>query len=278
LVKPPFEVYLFRGDAAPDLLQALGRAREITFRAAGQGVGADVDLTPEDPYYQQLVVWDTEAHCIAGAYRIGIVPEILPEHGPKGLYLDHVFHINPAFYKRFPRSMELSRSFVLPSYQKDNRVLPLLWQGLAATAQKHDVHTLFGSVTISNEFHSASRALLVEYLKKNYSEDTEVCRLVQPRRAFVPTTHYHPLVAEAYADEPLAALDPLIRHVENGQRGIPPLMRYYCQLGARFIGYHVETEFQDALYCLLRVDLHEIPEAYQKRFSPKVPLSRPQIS
>jgi len=206
--------------------------------------------------YHHLVVWDTEAQRLAGAYRIGIVPEILKKHGAAGLYLDHVFHIDPNFYKRFPRSMELSRSFVLPDYQKDNRVLPLLWQGLAAISTRHKIDTLFGSVTISDEHHPASRALLVEYLKNNYADD--------------PTTRFHPLVAEAYAGEGINALNPLIQEIEKGERSIPPLMRYYCQLGAKYIGYHVEAEFGNALYCLLRVHLPSIPEGYKKRFSLKI--------
>lgn len=264
--KNPFDVFLFRGDQAPHALDALGRARSVTFRAAGQGTDKEVDLTPEDDYYHHLVVWDNEAQRLAGAYRIGLVPEILREHGQPGLYLDHVFHIDPAFFQRFPRSMELSRSFVLPDYQKDNRVLPLLWKGLAATATRHEIDTLFGSVTISNAHHPASRALLVEYLKNNYADSPETIRLVRAREPFVPETRYHPLVAEAYAGEGLNALNPLIQEIEQGKRAIPPLMRYYCQLGAKYIDYHVEADFGNALYCLLRVHLPSIPEAYKKRF------------
>ena len=264
--KAPFDVYLFRGDASPAQLDLLGRARAITFRAAGQGTGKEVDLSPEDDYYHHLIVWDTETGQLAGAYRIGIVPEILAEHSQTGLYLDHVFHIDPAFFARFPRSMELSRSFVLPEYQKDNRVLPLLWQGLAAASAQHQIDTLFGSVTISAAHHPATRALLVEYLKNNYADAPETIRLVRAREPFVPETRYHPLVAEAYAGEGLNALKPLIDDIESGERSIPPLMRYYCQLGAKYIDYHVEADFGNALYCLLRVHLPSIPAGYKKRF------------
>lgn len=46
-------------------------------------------------------------------------------------------------------------------------------------------------------------------------------------------------------------------------------MRYYCQLGAKYIGYHVEAEFANALYCLLPVHLPGVPKAYQRRFNPQ---------
>jgi len=266
--KDDLELLFIQGREAPELLELLGRAREVTFRAAGQGVGQNVDLSPEDDYYHQLIVWDHSRNGIAGAYRTGILRSILEEHGSSGIYLDHIFKIKPAFYERFEDSLELSRSFVLPDYQKDNRVLPLLWTGLAIICGQRKIQTLFGSVTISNEFHPASRALLVEFLRREYADTPEIRNWIEARRPFEPESRYHPLVAEAYAGENISKLDPLIRHLEDQQRGIPPLMRYYCQLGARFINYHVEASFQDALYCLLRVDLPSVPAAYKRRFSP----------
>ncbi len=267
--KDDLELLFIQGREAPGLLELLGRAREVTFRAAGQGVGRDVDLSPEDDYYHQLVVWDHSRNGIAGAYRTGILPSILAEHGPSGLYLDHIFKIDPAFYDRFEASLELSRSFVLPDYQKDNRVLPLLWTGLAIICEQRQLQTLFGSVTISNEFHPASRALLVDFLRREYADTAEIRGWIEARHPFQPQSRYHTLVAKAYAGQNIAKLDPVIRHLEQQQRGIPPLMRYYCQLGARFINYHVEPSFQDALYCLLRVDLPSVPDTYKRRFAPK---------
>jgi len=232
-------------------------------------VGQDVDLSPEDDYYHQLIVWDHSRNGIAGAYRTGILRSILDEHGSSGLYLDHIFNINPAFYERFQDSLELSRSFVLPDSQKDNRVLPLLWTGLAIICEQRQIQTLFGSVTISNEFHPASRALLVEFLRREYADTPGIRSWIKARQPFEPESRYHSLLAETYAGENISKLDPVIRHLENQKCGIPPLMRYYCQLGARFIDYHVEPSFQDALYCLLRVDLPSIPAVYKKRFTPK---------
>lgn len=267
--KDDLELLFIQGHEAPGLLKLLGHAREVTFRAAGQGVGKDVDLSPEDDYYHQLIVWDHSRNGIAGAYRTGMLSSILEAHGTTGLYLDSIFKIDPAFYGRFRDSLELSRSFVLPDYQRDNRVLPLLWTGLAIICRQRQIQTLFGSVTISNEFHPASRALLVEFLRREYADSAEICSWIEARRPFHPESRYHPLVAEAYAGENISKLDPIVQHLEDQKRGIPPLMRYYCQLGARFINYHVEPSFQDALYCLLRVDLPSVPDNYKRRFAAK---------
>ena len=262
----PFDLLLVRGEDAPELLHELGRLREVTFRAAGQGTGRDIDLSPEDNHYHHLLLWHREAGKIGGAYRIGIVRDILEEQGGDGLYLNHVFNIRPAFFERIGPPMELSRSFVIPAYQRDNRALAALWKGLGTAATRHGIRTLFGSVTISNRHHPASRALLVEHLRRNYADSPEMRRLIQPRHPFVPATGHHGRIASAYAGESIDKLAPLIEHLENGQRGIPPLIRYYCTLGARFLSYHVEPAFADALYCLLRVDLPSLPDGYRKRF------------
>ncbi len=261
-----FDLLLARGDCIPALLQDLGARRELTFRLAGQGTEQARDVSPEDAYYHHLILWDRIAGQIAGAYRVGIVREILAEHGAAGLYLDHIFDIHPDFYLQVGSSFELSRSFVMPDYQRDNRALAGLWKGLASAAIKYDAHTFFGSVTISNAHHPVSRSLLVAFLQRQYADDPDFTRRVRARTPFAHTTNYHELVADAYADATIDALEPIVRRIEHEERGIPPLMRYYCALGAKYSAYHVEPTFQDALYCLLRVDLETIPAAYKRRF------------
>jgi len=261
-----FDIFLARGDESPVLLQELGRLREITFRAAGQGTGQTLDLAPEDHYYHHLLMWDREEERLAGAYRIGIVQDILSSHGPSGLYLDHVFKIRPMFYQKLGPAFELSRSFVLPDYQRNNLALAALWKGLGHAAVKQGIDTLFGSVTISNNHHPASRALLVEHLRRNYADRPDLRQLVQARDPFAAASRYHSQIADAYQGDPIDALAGKIDCLEEGQRGIPPLMRYYCGVGAKFLAFHVEASFADALYCLLRVDLHALPAAYRRRF------------
>lgn len=261
-----FDLLLIQGRDSPVLLQELGRIREITFRAAAQGTGNALDLAPEDEYYHHLLLWDHEQESLAGAYRIGIVQEILKSHGPRGLYLDHIFKIRPDFYRKIGPAFELSRSFVLPDYQRDTLALASLWKGLGHSAVKQGIENLFGSVTISNHHHPASRALLVEHLRQNFQDASDLCAGIRARNPFRPETRHHRMIADAYRGTSIDSLAPMIHQIEGGKRGIPPLMRYYCSLGAKFLGFHVEPSFADALYCLLRVDLHAMPSAYQKRF------------
>lgn len=56
------EIYTFDAHSAPNLMQEVGRIRELTFRSAGGGTGKETDIDefdvdPQTPY-QQLIVWD----------------------------------------------------------------------------------------------------------------------------------------------------------------------------------------------------------------------------
>ncbi len=262
-----FEAVLFQGKEAPALLTELGRQREITFRLAGQGVGKGCDVSDEDLYYHHLVIWDRSADRMVGAYRIGFTDRILAEHGQAGLYLDHIFHIQPGFFEKTGPAMELSRSFVAPEYQRDGRALGMLWRGLGGIVMREKRYSqLFGSVTISNAFTPASRAPQYEFLRHNHADDADVRALITARNPFRPATKYHRLITDAYRGEDISALKPLIEEAESGTRSIPPLVRYYLMLGARFLAFHVEPSFNDALYCLLRVDLTRTSTRHLKRF------------
>ena len=63
------EVYIFTAHKAPNLMQEVGRLRELTFRDAGAGFGTAVDIdhfdTDEYPC-RQLIVWDPVADEIIG--------------------------------------------------------------------------------------------------------------------------------------------------------------------------------------------------------------------
>lgn len=55
-----FAVYAALGSELPHLLDELGRLREITFRAAGEGTGRSADLDQFDAYYWHLLLWNKE--------------------------------------------------------------------------------------------------------------------------------------------------------------------------------------------------------------------------
>lgn len=65
-----YAVFRARGSEIPALMREIGRARELAFRAAGEGTGKDVDLDVFDPSYTHLILWHKASDRIAGSYRL----------------------------------------------------------------------------------------------------------------------------------------------------------------------------------------------------------------
>ena len=66
------EIYIVDAHNAPNVMQEIGRLREIAFRTAGGGTGKAVDIDEFDVCdncYKQLIVWNPEEEKIIGGYR-----------------------------------------------------------------------------------------------------------------------------------------------------------------------------------------------------------------
>ena len=182
------------------------------------------------------------------------------------MYLDHVFEIEPEFYETLGNAMELSRSFLLPSYQKNPQMLDALWKGIGHASIEKNCHILYGSVTISASYTPLSQAILVDTLDRYHSEDVELRNAVRSKVPFKAETQHHALVTDAWASQGINKLNKVILELEHDHRAIPPLIRYYISLGAKFLSFQVEESFNNAIYCLLKVDLQKLPKRYKKRF------------
>lgn len=96
----------------PWTLQEIGRLRELSFRAAGEGTGRAVDIDLFDDYYLHLYLWNAATLEVAGAYRIGRVGEILGRYGLRGLYTHSLFRYRRRLLAELQPALELGRSFV----------------------------------------------------------------------------------------------------------------------------------------------------------------------
>ena len=179
-----FSVYASPSQNIPHLLQEIGRLRELTFREVGEGSGNAIDLEPFDAYYLHLFLWNERESEIVGAYRMGLTDMILPQFGPKGLYTSTLFKFKPEFVHRLDPAIELGRSFIRSKYQKQYNALSLLWKGIGAYVARHPRYkTLFGPVSISKEYDSISKNLIVKYLRKSLT-DNDLAQGVKPRKPF----------------------------------------------------------------------------------------------
>ena len=251
-----FRVYAQRGDRIPNLLHEIGRLRETTYRDVGEGTGRTLDIDGFDQWYDQLFVWNAAAREIVGAYRLGRCDEILSAHGVKGLYTSTLFSFRDALLARLGPALELGRSFVRKEYQRSYAPLMLLWRGIGSFVTREPRYrTLFGPVSISNEYQSISRQLMVEFLERRHSASA-LSSLARPRRPFRSAGLRG--CDRAGLDGVLRCSDDLkdlIAEMEPDHKGIPVLLRQYLKLGAKFFAFNVDADFNDAIDALMCVDL-----------------------
>ena len=116
------EVYVFDAHEAPNLMNEVGRLREIAFRSAGGGTGKSKDIDMFDLMsngYKQLIVWNPEDEEIIGGYRYIFGNNwTIDKSGQPILATSHMFHFSEKFMKEYaPYTVELGRSFVSLEYQ-----------------------------------------------------------------------------------------------------------------------------------------------------------------
>ena len=261
------EVWCARAGDIPRLMLEVGRLRESAFRNVGEGSGRALDLDRYDGWYWQLLLWDREKQQLAGGYRLGMTDEILPGHGLEGLYTHSLFDYDTTLIERISPAIELGRSYVREEYQRKPTALLLLWRAIGAFVVLHpDHHRLFGPVSISNEFTSMSRQLLIAFLQTHRAIPV-LSELVRPRNPMkmAPSTHWdEKRVAQAITDP--EDLDALVRTIESGKRSMPILLRQYLKLDAKLLAANVDQDFGDVLDGLMYADMLHLDRRVMRFF------------
>jgi putative hemolysin len=261
-----FHVYCAGADQIPWTLREIGRLRELTFRAVGEGTGRSEDIDLYDAFYRHLFVWDAGAGAIVGAYRLGLVDEILARHGKRGLYTHSLFKYRARMLHSVSPGIELGRSFVRAEYQRSFAPLLLLWAGIGRFVERAPRYAvLFGAVSISARYAPASRRLIVDYLSAHRA-DPRLAGEVRPRHPFRSArTAGTAMPVPASIEE----LSRRIAQIEPDGKGVPVLLRHYLELGGRLLGFTLDRDFADTLDGLIMVDLRKIEEAVLARYMGK---------
>ncbi len=247
-------VYYAAADQIPQILQEIGRLRELSFRAVGEGTGRSSDLDLYDSYYTHLFVWDRNAKQIVGGYRLGNTDKILDTFGLKGLYVHSLFKLSPQLTSDLRAALELGRSFVRPEYQRSYSALMLLWKGIGRYLMRHPQYRiLFGPVSITNDYHPVSQEILVQFLRHRNATDRRTSH-VTPRRPFrIKTELTSALVDLDNVD--LNIISDLLSTVESDEKGVPVLLRQYLKFGGQILGFNIDPNFNNSIDCLLWADL-----------------------
>ena len=256
-----YELFLVKAHKIPNILLEIGRLREITFRAAGEGTQTTCDLDQFDDYYYHLFLWDQKAEGIVGAYRIGLGSQIYEQKGVQGFYLSQLFYFEPELYNLLETSIELGRAFVVEAYQKRPLPLILLWKGIVLTALRFPEHKhLIGSVSISNQFSDFSKSLMIEFMKSHYW-DPFIAQYVRPKKAYkVHLKDVHKEIAFDTFKADLNKFDKLIAAVESGNLRLPVLIKKYIEQNAKVIAFSVDPRFNNAIDGLMYIKIADLPE------------------
>ncbi|MEZ7876775.1 MAG: lysophospholipid acyltransferase family protein, partial [Polaribacter sp.] len=260
-----YEVFFASAKDIPNLIHEIGRLREITFRAIGEGTNKEVDLDKFDNYYHHLLLWDTVAEKLVGAYRMGLGKEIYKKYGIKGFYVQSLFRIEPELHQMMDNTIEMGRAFIIAEYQQKPMPLFLLWKGIVhVTLRYPEYKYLMGGVSISNQFSDFSKSLMIEFMKSHYY-DPYIAQYIRPKKEYKVKLKDgdKDFVFDASKAD-MQKFDKIIDEIEPGILRIPVLIKKYVKQNARLVAFNVDPKFNNAIDGLMYIKVADIPESTVK--------------
>lgn len=251
-------IYIVSVHDSPNLMEEIGRLREVTFRDAGGGTGhkIDIDMFDTDPNpFLQLIVWNTADREITGGYRFIHGSNIMRDDSDIPFCpTAEIFTFSDTFKKDLlPVTIELGRSWVQPKYQPTNDFrkgiysLDNLWDGLGGLMMRYpDIEYFYGKITMYPTFNRVARDLILGFLNVYFPDDDKLVipfpeLRVEPELDKQKIEHY--FKGDDF-DKEYKALVRLVRH--HGEQ-VPPLINAYANLSStmKVFGTAVNPHFGD---------------------------------
>ena len=255
-----YEVYFTKFDEIPAMMREIGRQRELTFRAVGEGTNLPFDLDEYDKHYHHLILWDNVAQKIAGAYRMALGSEVMKNYGIKGFYTNSLFDFDQELQPFFKKVIEMGRAYISLEYQQKPLPLFLLWRGIVHVCLRNPEHKfLMGGVSISNRFSDFSKSLMIEFMRSHYF-DPAVAQYVHPKNDYkVYLSERDKSLFFEGLDDDLNKFDKLIDDFESEMR-LPVLIKKYIKQNAKVVAFNVDPNFNDAIDGLMYIRISDLPE------------------
>jgi putative hemolysin len=253
------------GEDFSPILHELGRLREISFRAVGEGSGRRLDLDCFDDHYYHIFLWDPKLLDIIGAYRF--TPTARTKN-TDSLYTHSLFSYTEAMLPILENGMELGRNFIQPVYW-GKRGLDYLWLGLGAyLANNPECRYLFGPVSVSSALPPLARELMISFYRRYFTPkhppavSRNPCPVSQPQiTAFFRGNDYQ------------KDLQRLKSALNNMNVSIPTLYKQYSELceegGVYFSDFGTDPDFNNCIDGFVVADLNKLkPSRYQRYMEP----------
>ncbi|NDV55511.1 GNAT family N-acetyltransferase [Parabacteroides sp. 52] len=271
------EIYIITAHDSPNVMQEIGRLREIAFREYGGGTGQPVDIdefdTMEDAY-RQLVVWSPEDEQILGGYRFLCGSDVrFDEAGKPLLATAHLFHFSDEFIKEYlPYTVELGRSFVTLEFQATREgskkglfILDNLWDGLGAlSVVDPTLKYYFGKVTMYNTYNTDARNMILYFLGRHFPDPD---KLITPVCPLQTNTDIDKMKQLFHFDNFKDNYKVLNQEVRKFDINVPPLVNAYMSLSPkmRVFGTAINHEFGEVEETGILIAIDEILEDKKKR-------------
>ncbi|GHT30847.1 hemolysin A [Bacteroidia bacterium] len=271
------EVYITTAQESPNIMQEIGRLREIAFRYYGGGTGEPVDVDEYDTMagaYRQLIVWDPEEEQVLGGYRFLCGSDVkFDSNGKLLLATSHLFNFSEKFINEYlPYTVELGRSFVTLEYQATREgsargmfVLDNLWDGLGALSViDPTLQYYFGKVTMYNTYNEDARDMVLYFLQKHFPDNDNLITPIYPLQTDPDLERLKTLF---HADNFKDNYRILNQEVRKFGINVPPLVNAYMSLSPkmRTFGTAINHDFGEVEETGILIAIDEILEEKKKR-------------
>lgn len=271
------EIYIITAHDSPDIMQEIGRLRELAFRHYGGGTGCPVDIDEFDTMegaYRQLIVWNPEEEIILGGYRFLCGTDVkFDADGKPILATAHLFNFSEKFIKEYlPYTVELGRSFVTLEFQATREgankgifVLDNLWDGLGALSViDPTLQYYFGKVTMYNTYNAHARDMILHFLATHFPDPEKLITPIHPLEIHPDLDKMKILFSSDNYKENYKALNSEVRKLGIN---VPPLVSAYMSLSPqmRTFGTAVNYEFGEVEETGILIAIDEILEDKRKR-------------
>lgn len=231
------EIYCVNVHNSPNVLQEIGRLREITFRASGGGTGLSCDLDEFDTNaicYEQLIVWSPEDEEIIGGYRYILCDKAINTTGIH-LSTSHYFDFTNNFISNYlPQTIELGRSWVQPNFQpsvnprKGLFALDNIWDGLGAIVVQNPTYKyFFGKVTMYPSYNHEARNFLLHFMNHYFPDNENLMKPFFPLKIESNSSFYENQLKDLDFKDGFKVLNSYVR---ERNENVPPLVNIYMHL------------------------------------------------
>jgi len=273
------DIYIVNHHNAPNVMQEIGRLRELTFAMSGGGTGKPTDIDDGDTAnvcYDQLIVYSPEDDEIVSGYRFIDCAKLVDANlFQTHLSTAHYFHFSNQFINEYlPYTIELGRSWVQPAYQPSQNprkgifALDNLWDGLGALVLTHEhLKYFYGKVTMYPSYDQEARNALLSFMHHFFPDNDD---LVTPKTPLIYNQNNAKFIRMIRGLDYKEAYKLLSRFVKARQETVPPLINQYMSLSAtmKTFGTCVNEDFGNVEESGILVTIADVyPEKSERHLS-----------